>query len=188
MAPKSKAPRLFDKIREKVKPFFTNDDLGFPTALFELKIYHLTALTKEAKLAIYDTQATIDWLTDQLVEKQTELEKLRTDETPDKANLAQRKALTIDMDGINQQIDSELCHYIESLGKLKEGEYKKRLDAFYELIQVEDSEYSEEFEAVASYPKENITAEIFREINSALASYNEQELNVAATATTSEKK
>jgi len=192
--PNKKPEKLFDKIRNKIKPLLVSEDLGFKSEIFSLQIFHPSVLSKEASLAIYDTQATVDWLQDRLIEKSEELNKLREDGKPNTENLEKRKLLTRELNSLNEDVDNEICTYIEALSKLTKGEFKTRVDSLYKNI--EDSFEHEdlvsvEFQAyidLLEYPKAKFIADIFKEINLALADYNEKELGVIQESTESEKK
>ena len=179
-----KRTKLFDKIKDKVKPILTADDLGFG-GILELSVYHPTTLSKAANLTIYESQETTSWLQDRLTEKSEELDNLRTDEKPDQKNLNKRKVLTKDLAAIKDEIEQQIGAYIEALARLKPGEFKKKIDELYE--NVNESE-STEWDDLLDYPRENLFSDIFREINQAIVAYNSKELGIELDDEEGEKK
>jgi hypothetical protein len=155
----TKSVKIFDKIRGKLEPILIIEDL-------ELSIYHPNILAKEVSLAIFDSQITVDYLNDLVIQKSTQLAELRDVKTLDAKNLQKRKDLTKEISGLNDQIDSEICIYIEQLSKLKPGSLAKKLEAV---------DFSEE------YPREKLVSDIFAEINTALREHNKQEYKIEET-------
>jgi hypothetical protein len=185
--------KLFDKIRNQVKPILTNLDLGFDDSFLTLKIYHPSVLPQESSLAIFDGQTQVDFYSDLVIAKNRELDEIREAEKLDKKNLEARKSKVREITELNNQISEEINGYIEALGKLKPGELKLILQDFYKKInkwaaENPDTEQANNFLEFLEYPQEKFAADIFAEINEALTEYNQSKLEIPGNASTSEKK
>lgn len=185
--------KLFDKIRNQVKPILTNEDLGFDSSFLTLKIYHPSVLPQSASLDIFDGQTCVDYLSDLVIAKNKELDEIRESEKLDKKNLESRKAKVREISELNNQISEQINGYIEALGKLQPGELKTILQEFYKKISDWCAEHHETEEAknyleFLEYPQEKFAADIFTEINEALTEYNQAQLEIPGNASTSEKK
>lgn len=185
--------KLFDKIRNQVKPILTNLDLGFDDSFLMLKVYHPSVLPQESSLSIFDGQTTVDYLSDLVLAKNKELDEIREVEKLDKKNLELRKAKVREITDLNNQISEQINGYIEALAKLKPGELKLILQDFYKKINKWCAEHPDSEESLAyleflSYPQEKFAADIFAEINEALTEYNQSKLEISENASTSEKK
>jgi hypothetical protein len=171
----TKPKKLLDKIKGRLEPILTNEDLGFEKNVLHLNVYHPSVLPKESSLAIYDIQATMDWLNDRLIEKSKELEELREVDKPDEENLKKRKELSRDLDKLNDETDSQFCEYISILAKIKSSEFRKKIDNLYTLSASDDIIGYEE---LLDYPKSKLISDIFQEINLALAEQRKKELGI----------
>lgn len=155
----TKSVKIFDKIRNKLEPLLIIEDL-------DLTIYHPNVLPKEVSLAIFDSQTQVTFSNDKIEQKNIELAELSAVKKLDKVNLEKRKAITLEISGLNDEIDKEICTYIEQLAKLKQGSLRTKLDAL-------------EFEE--DYPREKLVADIFTEINTALREHNAKEYKIDQT-------
>lgn len=185
--------KLFDKIRNQLKPLLTNDDLGFSSDLFKLNIYHPSVLPQESSLIIFDGQTTVDYLSDVVASKSAELEVIRDVLNPDAENLKARKEKVREIQELNKQISEQIHTYIEALGKLKPGELVQKVSELYKKLKKfvadnPDNPKSEAFADFLYYPQEKFAQDIFTEINEVLTEYNEQQLKITADSTASEKK
>jgi hypothetical protein len=185
--------KLFDKIRNQVKPILTNEDLGFDSSFLTLKIWHPSVLPQESSLSIFDSQTVVDYLSDLVIEKNKELDEIREAEKLDKKNLELRKAKVREITELNNQISEQINTYVEALGKLKPGELKSILQDFYKKInkwaaENPDTEQANNFLEFLDYPQDKFASDIFAEINEALTEYNQSKLEIPGNASTSEKK
>lgn len=185
--------KLFDKIRNQLKPLLTNDDLGFNADLLKLSIYHPSVLPQESSLIIFDGQTTVDYLSDVVAAKSEELENIREVENPDAKNLKERKEKVREIQELNRQISEQIHTYIEALGKLKPGELVKKISELYKKLEkfvtdTPDHPESAAFAEFLNYPQDKFAEDIFTEINEVLNEYNQQQLKISEESTTSEKK
>lgn len=151
-----KSVKIFDKVRGKLEPILVIDDMN-------LKVYHPNVLSKEVSLQIFDSQTMVDYLNDQISSKTEKINELRESKFLDEKNLADRKKLIKEISELNDQVDSEICKYVEALSKLKPGTLNDKLD---------DIEFTED------YSREKLITDIFSEINTALREHNEKEYGV----------
>jgi DNA repair ATPase RecN len=185
--------KLFDKIRNQLKPLLTNVDLGFSDEFLKLNIYHPSVLPQESSLIIFDGQTTVDYLSDVVSAKSEELEAIREAINPDAKNLKERKEKVREIQTLNNEISQQIHTYIEALGKLKPGEFIKKVEDLYKALEKfvtsnPDKPESEAYQEFLHYPKEKFAQDIFGEINEVLTEYNQKQLEITAESTTSEKK
>lgn len=158
---------LLDKLKNKVKPLFNNEALGFPSELLKFQVYDPSVLAKEADLLITDTQTKIEWLGDKVRELNEQIKKLKNEKATEE-NLNKRQKLSKEIAKIKEDMDNQISNFLEAVCKLETGEFKNRISIMQEKIETNVSDYAD-YQELLEYSPETLIVEIFGEVNDLIA-------------------